>query len=244
MAKGHMPTGIKRLDELLGGGVPSGTVTLIYGPPFIGKRLLGRMFLTTAMAAGRPGVMINTDHTAAELRDQMSQIDASFPKYMDGKLAYFVDTYSKSIGATDSLPGVEYVDGLMNFNALGMALNSVQRAIIKQHEKHAVLFDSVSTLIAYTNAQAAFRYLQVLTGKAKMAGATSMLILEDGMHTESEVQTIKHLADGVIELRSEKDKNLIAVEGLGLSGRVGWVEYHRTQSGLSITGSFAAGRIR
>lgn len=240
----HMATGIKRLDDLLGGGIPVRSVTLIYGPPFIGKRLLGRMFLTASMAKGVPGVMINTDHTAAELKDQMSQVDKSFSKYQENGLAFFVDTYSKSIGATDELPGVEYVDGLMNFNALGMALNNVQRAIIKKHEHHGVLFDSVSTLIAYTNAQAAFRYLQVLTGKAKMAGATSLLILEEGMHTEAEVQTIKHLADGIIELRQDKDKNLIAVEGLGLPGRVGWVEYHRTESGLSITGSFAAGRIR
>lgn len=239
-----MDTGVRRLDELLSGGLPARSVTLVYGPPFLGKRLLGRMFLRHGMRQEMPGILVHTDTSAQEMRSLMGEGEENYADFEKKGLAYYVDTYSKSIGAAESLPNVEYVDGLMNFNALSLSLNNVQRAIIKKHADHRLVFDSVSTLIAYTNAQAAFRYLQVLTGKARMAGATSMLLLEQGMHTDAEVQTIKHLADGVIEMRREADKNLMTVEGLGLGSRVGPVDYQRTQTTLSITGSFAAGRIR
>lgn len=239
-----METGVRRLDELLKGGLPNRTVTLVYGPPFLGKRLLGRMFLMEGMRNGMPGILVHTDSAAQEVRAQMAQLDDGYSDLEKKGLMYYVDTYSKSIGAAEPMQNVEYVDGLMNFNALSLSLNNVQRSIIKQHADHRLVFDSVSTLIAYTNAQAAFRYLQVLTGKARMAGATTVLLLEQGMHTESEVQTIKHLADGVVEMRREADKNLMTVEGVGLPMRVGPVEYQRSQANLSITGSFAAGRIR
>jgi KaiC/GvpD/RAD55 family RecA-like ATPase len=238
------PTGIKRLDDLLKGGLPERSVTLVHGPPFIGKEALAHQILLTGMHSNLPGIIITTDHTAAEVRKHLATMDAKYSDLEKKGLALFVDAYSKSIGGSDEAKNVEYVDGLMNLNALSVALNNAQRKIIREHESHTVLFDSVSTLVAYTNAQTAFRFLQVLVGKAKAAGAATILLLEEGMHTPAEVKTFKHLSDGVIEVKSEKASQVMHVEGNGLTQNPGWVEYRFDETGVQITGSFGAGRIR
>lgn len=238
------PTGIRRLDELLKGGLPEKSAALVYGPPFVGKEILTKQFILTSLANKVPALVVLTDQSAGDLRKQLASMSPAFASQEKAGLVRMVDCFSRSIGAQENLPGVEYVDGLMNFNAVSLAVNNAERDFIRSYPNHAVVFDSLSTLIAYTNAATAFRYLQVLLGKVKTAGASCLLTLSAGMHAEPEVQMIKHLVDGLIELRSDNGKNVLHVEGLGVTESRGWVDYKFTEATLEITGSFAAGRIR
>lgn len=52
-----LATGITHLDDLLGGGLESGTTTIITGPAGAGKSTLGMKFLTRSVAAGTPAVL-------------------------------------------------------------------------------------------------------------------------------------------------------------------------------------------
>lgn len=237
-------TGVRRLDDMLDGGFPQGATTLVYGPPFLGKELLTRLYLLAGWRKGVPGVMVLTGDAASDVRAQFAAMDPNYPEYERRGLCHYVDTYSRSIGAEDDHAWTEYVDAPVNLNAVSLAVNNAQRKIIAEHAEHRLVVDSLSTIVTYTNAQTTFRFLQVLVGKAKRAGATSMLLLEQGMHTDSEVQTFKHLADGVIEFKSEGAANLLNVMGLGVTENRGWVEYRFTPTTLDVTGSFAAGRIR
>ncbi|MEA3201328.1 MAG: hypothetical protein QOE90_2756 [Thermoplasmata archaeon] len=237
-------TGVRRLDDLLEGGVPPTSVTLLYGPPFLGKELLSRLFLLQGLRQGVPGILVLTGQATSDARAQLAQIDPAYPGYERQGLICFVDTYSKSIGAEDDFAQAEYVDGPVNLNAVSLAVNNAQRRIIAEHATHRLVYDSVSTTTTYTNAQTTFRFLQVLVGKAKRAGATTMLLLDQGMHTDAEVQTFKHLSDGMIEVRAEGTSNFLQVAGIGVTENRGWVEYRFTERLFDVTGSFSAGRIR
>lgn len=237
-------TGVRRLDDMLEGGVPASSATLVYGPPFLGKEVLTKLFFLSGLRQGMPGIMVLTGAATSDVRAELAEMDPKFPDYEKAGLAHFVDTYSKSIGAEDDFQHAEYVDGPVNLNAVSLAVNNAQRKIITEHHNHRLVFDSLSTLVTYTNAQTTFRFLQVLVGKAKRAGATSMLLLEQGMHTDAEVQMFKHLADGVIELKGDGAQFMMHVIGAGVTENRGWVEYRFTTTTLDIVGSFAAGRIR
>jgi len=237
-------TGVRRLDDLLDGGLPATSVTLLYGPPFLGKELLSRLFLLHGLRQGVPGILVLTGQATSDARAQLEQIDPQYPAYERQGLMYFVDTYSKSIGAEDDFAQAEYVDGPVNLNAVSLAVNNAQRRLIAEHATHRLVYDSVSTTTTYTNAQTTFRFLQVLVGKAKRAGATSMLLLDQGMHADAEVQTFKHLTDGIIEVRADGPVNFLQVTGIGVTENRGWVEYRFTERMFDVTGSFAAGRIR
>ena len=237
-------TGIKRLDDLLDGGLPGNSATLVYGPPFLGKDVLTKLYFLHGLRTGMPGIMVLTGDAASDVRARLAQIDPAFPEYESKGLAHFVDTYSKSIGAEDDATNCEYVDGPINLNAVSLAVNNAQRKIIGDHPQHTLVFDSLSTLITYTNAQTTFRFLQVLVGKAKRAGATVMLLMEQGMHADAEVQTFKHLCDGVVEMKPDGPATMLHVIGVGVTESRGWLEYKFTEKAFEITGSFSAGRIR
>jgi KaiC/GvpD/RAD55 family RecA-like ATPase len=236
--------GVRRLDDLLEGGLPALSTTLIYGPPFLGKELLTRLFLLQGMRQGVPGILILTGQATSDVRAQLAQIDPEYPQLERRGLIQFVDTYSKSIGAEDDFPHAEYVDGPVNLNAVSLAVNSAQRRLIAEHPTHRMVYDSLSTTVTYTNAQTTFRFLQVLVGKAKRAGATTMLLLDQGMHSDPEVQTFKHLSDGMVEVRVDGPSNFLQVSGIGVTENRGWVEYRFGEKLFDVTGSFAAGRIR
>jgi circadian clock protein KaiC len=62
------PTGITGLDEITGGGLPSGRPTLVCGSAGCGKTMLAMEFLVRgATEYGEPGVFMMFEESAAEL---------------------------------------------------------------------------------------------------------------------------------------------------------------------------------
>jgi KaiC/GvpD/RAD55 family RecA-like ATPase len=62
------PSGIKGLDDLIGGGLPRGTWTLIYGENGTGKTIIGMEFIWQGLCAGEACVYELTDQPVEHLR--------------------------------------------------------------------------------------------------------------------------------------------------------------------------------
>jgi circadian clock protein KaiC len=62
------PTGIAGLDEMLGGGLPRASSTVIQGATGTGKTLLGVQFLLEGARRGEPGIHFTLEETADQLR--------------------------------------------------------------------------------------------------------------------------------------------------------------------------------
>ncbi len=60
MNVGYEPSGIKKLDEALGGGFPRGGISLIVGPTGIGKTILALQWLAEGARRGENVVYIST----------------------------------------------------------------------------------------------------------------------------------------------------------------------------------------
>jgi KaiC/GvpD/RAD55 family RecA-like ATPase len=238
------PTGVRLLDQLLGGGLPPTCNILLYGPSFMGKEVLGRRIATSGAAKGVPTVIVLTNRTTAEARAELAAMDVHFPEREKEGLFWFVDCYSRSIGAEEPGPNVAYTDSAVDLNGLSVAINQIQGRIIAHHEHHLILVDSASTLVLYSNAATTFRFLQILTGKAKRAGASTAILLDEGMHTDAEVQMFRHLAEGVVSVRGDPGKHQLLVEGLNLRSNPGWIDYRFNDKEFEMTGSLAGGRIR
>lgn len=240
----RMATGVPRLDHLLDGGLrPEGRV-LLYGPPFLGKETLARRVLLTNLRQRKPVILVVTNDTAKEVRRALARMDKDYPKYEGAGLMWFVDAYSRSIDADEETPNVRYVDSAVDLNGISLAVNQIQAKLIEGHDEHLLVLDSASTLVLYSNAAATFRFLQVLVGRARGAGALSLVLLDQGMHTPAEVQMFHHLVDGVIELREERDQPKVQVRGLPYAREHGWLDYRFDDAIFEVTGSLAAGRIR
>lgn len=234
-------TGVRKMDRLLGGGIKDRDRVLLYGPSFQGKEVLARAAFLQALKDGRPAIMVLTNRGVDEVRAELIAMDKDYEKHEAG-LAWFVDAYSLSIGIESKRRNVEYVESAMDSDKMSLALNRIHAKIV-DHDEHLLIVDSVSTLVLYGNAQGTFRFLQVMIGRARQAGATTLVLLDHGMHSDAEVQMFRHLVDGAVTLRTDGDKNQLRVEGLGLERNPGWIDYKFGDGGFDITGSLAAGRI-
>ena len=84
-----VPTGIKGLDEVSGGGLPQGRTTIVCGGPGCGKTMLGLEFLVRgAQQFNEPGVLIAFEETPQEMAKNIASLGFDLNKLVaDKKLA-------------------------------------------------------------------------------------------------------------------------------------------------------------
>jgi len=211
-----MLTGIKTFDAL--GGLPDRSNVLLIGPPGPEKMALSIRLLASSLGAGGKGIYVTTDRLPAEIEQKSKKLHADIAQY-SGKSLWFVDCFSWTLGKP---PEAERKDILvpgpsaLNDLSIGIA-QSMQNAA----DGAAVVFQSVSTLLLYNNPDMVFRFVQILGSRLKYSNAMTLLHLESDMHDEKVVTTMKHLADEVIELKSEEGKTLVLSPTLGIRN---WIE--------------------
>ncbi|MDD3492652.1 MAG: RAD55 family ATPase [Candidatus Thermoplasmatota archaeon] len=236
-------TGIDRLDELLKDGLPAVTNTLLYAPPFIGKETILKSFALTGLQEGEPAIFVLTDTSFAEMKEEMQKMDAHFARYEDEGKVKYIDVYSKGVELREEGPNVIFVDSPINRERITASIIKTEKEFQQKYERHRLVFDSISTLIVYADAKAVFRFLQVVSGTCKRLGATSLFSMTRGMHEEIEVQTIKHLMDGVIEMREEASRMQIRVQGCGEVVSRNWIDYLLEKDEIRLTGAFRMSRV-
>ncbi|MGB0651954.1 MAG: RAD55 family ATPase [Thermoplasmatota archaeon] len=230
-----MPTGSNGLDRLLGGGLRTGSITLVDGPAFLGKEALARGAAMANLAADVPVLWITTRRCAQDIEADLPLLDGATPPS-------FIDTYSAAVGADEPAHNITYVDATTDLNGLAAAVREHHARLAGHEGPHLLVVDSVSTLVLHVGAAPAFRFLQVLLGRSRRAGATTLLTLDAGMHPESEREMLRHLCDAAIELRRDRERNQVRVQGRAVGGGE-WIDYQVGASGFQVTGSLAAGRI-
>lgn len=84
----RVSTGIKGLDKLLSGGIPSGTVVLLSGEPGAGKTLAGLSFLMEGAAKGEKCCYVSLSESKEELLRACEGIDTlkDLKKYLGKNL--------------------------------------------------------------------------------------------------------------------------------------------------------------
>ncbi len=237
-------TGVRRLDDLLFGGLPLNSNVFVYGPPFTGKLVLLNLFIAEGLRKGIPAIFILTDKSPSEIREGMMQVLPKIDVYEKKGLIKYVDAYSRSMGIDSEDPNCVYIEKPTELDEIGMGVTNIQKTLGSEHKYHKVVLHSVSTIMAYTDAMTTFRFLQTLTSRNKRAGAVSLYCMDYGMFSDAEVQTLKHLMNGILEFKVDDLKSYLRVEGICDVRTRGWIEYTHTTKNLSLKGSFAVDHIR
>jgi len=129
------PTGISGLDEVLGGGLPSGHLYLVEGTPGAGKTTLGLQFLLQGRSLGQKCLYVTLSETSEEL--------------MQGALSHGWDLEGVEIFDLVSDEGLsaEAEQSILNPSdfELGETIRSVM-ALVDRVRPERVVFDSLSEL--------------------------------------------------------------------------------------------------
>ena len=225
-----LPTGIKSLDEIIGGGLPTQGNVLLFGDPLCGKKPLMMQFIYEGLKMNIPGIFVLTDFGFAEWKGMMESSGWSIAEFEKNGLLQVVDCYSRQFNPSLVDEGiVTYVNGSSDLSAISMQLSSLQDQIVQIAENHRVGFHSISSLLETNSPESVFRFMQFITGKFRRAGCTAMYVVEKGMHEDRHVMMVEHLMDGVIEFSEDK----LRVRGL-MGASSSWHHYEVGDRGLQI----------
>ena len=236
-------TGNSRLDDLLLGGIPFGSNVLIHGPPFIGKEIMIAQFVAEGLKKGIPCLWVITDKTPKDLRYEMRNILSGYEEYENRGLVRYVDSYSRSMGEAADDPYAIYIDEPTDHDGIMQATDRVAKEFKEKHKYYRLAFRSISTLIAYSDPNTAFRFLSPFCGRRKREGAVSMYVIEKGMHGEQEIQMLGSIMDGMFDFKLDQLKSYFSVQGICDVQSRSYIKYTVGNHGLSI-GSFSLDHIR
>ncbi|HEX9708360.1 MAG TPA: ATPase domain-containing protein [Candidatus Thermoplasmatota archaeon] len=238
-------TGAPRLDDLLFGGYPVGSNTLLSGPAFIGKEVLAYSFIVEGLQKGVPCVMVLTDVAPANVKEELSALLPSVDEYEKLGLLRWVDCYSKAMGESEDNPNTTYIDHPTDYKAIMEALEmTIERWVREEkHPTYRMGVLSISTFITYSDVTATFRFLQMMTGKNKMRRGVALYLIDEAMHSQTDLANLAHAMDGSIQVKTEGTKNYIRIVGVTDVQNRGWVSYEYSRKGLNI-GSFSLDKIR
>jgi KaiC/GvpD/RAD55 family RecA-like ATPase len=157
----------------------------------------------------------------------------------------YVDLYARSLGVTQAEPGVRLLSSTDKalLEQLTSSVNNASGEFRDKAPTYRLVFESVSTVAAYLDTTAMFRFLQPFSGRRKLDRAASYFLLETGMHSESDLQALEHMMDGSINLKVEQLKTFLSVKGLGETQSRAWIGYTFTKKAFSL-GSFSLDHIR
>ncbi|MCD6476635.1 MAG: hypothetical protein J7K26_00510 [Candidatus Aenigmarchaeota archaeon] len=222
----RIESGITGLDKIIDGGIPEKTSILLIGPPGCGKSTFAQQFISKGVLNNEPTIYITLDNSPNEIEDEMKSFGFRINKHI-----HFIDAYGWRIGKRASK---YYVSNLGNLNELNILLSKVIKEINGAKVKRSV-FDSISTLLLYSDPKLAVKIIPVIIAKIKEARYTQILILEEGVHDEKTINTLNYMTDGLIEFKMQEDQKYLKITRMKKTKfKKGWIKFDITKRGIVI----------
>jgi len=183
-------TGIQGLDDITGGGLPTGRPTLVCGSAGCGKTLLAMEFLVRgATQYNEPGVFMSFEETAQELSQNIASLGFDLNELVKQKKIVVDYVYVERSEIEES--GEYDLEGL--FIRLGHAIDTI-------HAKRVVL-DTIETLFSgFSNTLILRAELNRLFRWLKDKGVTAIITGERGDDTLTRQGLEEYVSDCVIFL--------------------------------------------
>lgn len=184
-AREMIPSGVRTLDSLLGGGIERGTSTLLMGPPGCGKSTIAMQYAAAAAERGDHAVAFAFDETKAALLARSTGLGL---RIVEGTGAGQI--MIRQIDPVEISPG-EFAH--------------VVRASVEENHARVVVIDSLN---GYLNAMPHSNYLtaqlhELLSYLNNSGVATFIVVAQSGMMGSNMTSPVdaSYLADSVVMLR-------------------------------------------
>ena len=226
--------GIKELDNAIG-SIKKGSNIMIIGPPMSGKEIiLNHIMYHGAVHNDNAVVKVTTRYPASHVFEWFDDNKIPLPLSKIGIVDCVAKTLGKEVAETEN---IKIANSPVDLTGIGVKISHFfEEFIMKKNIPNIQLHvDSLSALMMYSNLQTVFRFLHVFTGRIKAAGALGLFLVEDGMHDEKDIVTLKQLFDGMVEIKSENDVTFLRVVGLSPKPTQ-WFEFEIDGAQIKILG--------
>src|SRR5437867_4063579 len=240
----RVKTGTPRLDDLLYGGIPFNSNVLFVGPAFVGKEVALLNFIAEGLRKGIPAIIITTTKLPIDVAKDIAPVLPTFVEYDQLGLVRWIDcTSPMASGKPVKEKNVWRVNGPTDFDNIQRIVNELDEEFKKKYAYFRLAFLTLSSAITQTDERDAMNFFQRLVNRLRQTKAVSVVALERGMHTDQTLEALQNTVDGAIHFKSDKQKTMLQVVGLGEVQTHDWVPYKFTNKALMI-GSFQLERIR
>src|SRR5213593_213929 len=239
----RVKTGTPRLDDLLYGGIPFNSNVLFVGPAFVGKEVALLNFIAEGLKKGIPVIIITTTKLPIDITRDIAPILPTFVEYDQLGLVRWIDCTSPVSGKPVKEKNVWRVNGPTDFDSIYQLVGQLDEEFKKKHPYFRLAYMTLSSSITKADEREAMSFVQRLVNRLRQTKAVSAIALERGMHTDQTLEALEHMVDGAIHFKSDKQKTMLQVVGLGEVQTHDWVPYKFTNKALMI-GSFQLERIR
>lgn len=223
-------TGVRGLDDIIGGGLARSRLHLLEGSPGTGKTTIALQFLMSGAAAGEPGIYVSLAETDEELRAGAR----SHGWTIDGKIEVLELVPPETALDPDQHQSLLYSSDL----ELGEAIQRIFAAIERVRPKRVVI-DSLSEIRLL--AQSSLRYRrQILALKQYFSHNNSTVMLLDDMTAESTDRAVHSIAHSVIHLDQMtpvyggERRRLRVIKSRGQSFRNGYHDFTIKEGGVEV----------
>lgn len=181
-------TGIEGLDQILGGGLPTGRTTAVCGGPGSGKTVLALDFLYNGVMAGEPGVFLGFEENADAVRRNAAAMGRDLePLEREGKLVLCVPEMETSAIFT----------GEFDLGGLLAILQGQAQAIGAKR----IVVDSIDVLLRiFGDYRRERTELVGLNNWLIKCGLTSVMTIKDAELSPGRYDFIEYIADCVVRL--------------------------------------------
>jgi len=204
LKKSRLSTGIADLDIILEGGYQNPNNILFVGPTGIEKAAFAYHFEAAGTEETTFIVCANT--SPADIIKKAATLGINLEK----PNIFFIDCYTSTLGkAVESTEKVKVVPGPSALNDLSLMLNEAIKA--SAGKRMRVVFDTLSTFVLYNSRDSMRKFLSVVEGRLKSAGATAVYLVDEGVHDKQLLSLLEQGMDASYTLTETSGKFALTV---------------------------------
>lgn len=127
----RVSSGVKGLDDLVGGGLPASRLYVVSGPPGSGKTTLSTQFLVEGARRSESCLFVSMHESRADIVEDMSGYEFGFERAIETDRLTFVDVFSSEGKRLFRSPGSHHdASSLINRLTSFIDSNDLERVVI------------------------------------------------------------------------------------------------------------------
>lgn len=207
----RLSTGIQDLDIILEGGYFNPGNVVMSGPSGTEKAAMAYHFAAAA-GAEENAYIICAGSGPADIIRKASTIGIN----LNRENIFFIDCYSSTLGNVEPkpMPRVKNVSGPGALNDISLMLNEAVRE--SAGKRIRIIFDTLSTFVLYNPQDSMRKFLSVIEGRLKTAGATTLYLVDEGVHDRQTLSLIEQGMDEKYALEDKAGKLFLTVPDLDI----------------------------
>jgi class 3 adenylate cyclase/KaiC/GvpD/RAD55 family RecA-like ATPase len=199
-------TGVEGLDTATGGGLPTGSTTMVYGAPKSGKSVFAYQFLAESIRRKEPCLFVMTDYGAGELSRAMLAFGWDMGDSTAGEVRLVDITSAQAERQLEGSAGTLQYGSVTNLKELMSLCEGISSGFLRRGLSFRTVLDSLTPLFIYNPPVVVAKFLRQFAAGMKAAGSSGVVVtyVEDSVDPRSElflkssVENLLHLRDGEI----------------------------------------------